>query len=157
MKRSRILWLLVVYFVWAASKSAGSVVNYTQASDYALTSSIGIGWAFFVILVPIGLLELATAAALFLRRAVALTLGYIALLSEGIFTITSAALGLANFDVVQEIYRARQIARGAAVDSSEVTGMLTPGLLLGTTAAILGLYLVLYYQLRRVRPELKTV
>jgi hypothetical protein len=154
MKRSRMLWVLIVFFTWAALKSAGSLVWHEPVSDYALLSSLGIGWLFFAFYVPNFLLEAATAFFLFKQKSTAYTSGVataaLACLSGTVVTIFSAK----NIDAVKSIYIASREARGMSVNQESMGIMFTPTGLFVMLFAYFLFYALIVYCLNRIKKEL---
>lgn len=155
MKRSKMLWVVTLFFVWAALKTAGSVYGAQYVSDYALLSTIGFGYLFYVINVPLMLGEAAAAYLLLKRRAGSFVVAGTVIAVEVINGIFMGAIAMRHLDEAKVVYIKSREARGLTVRQENIDSIVSvQGIALAVLACV-AFYILLYYFLRKVRPELK--
>ena len=155
MKRSKTLWLLLLFFTWAALKSAGSLYGAESVTDYGLLKSIGLGVLFYIINVPLMVGEGLTAFLLFAKRTHAYVVGCVVIIAECVNGLFTSAIAALNPDTAKSLYVASRTARGMTErPDSQLDFMLSPmGIALMALAYLAWWAIVLYY-IRRTRPEL---
>jgi hypothetical protein len=143
--------VLVVVFSVAALKSAASLYD---GEDYAWMSSIGIGIVSYLISIPVLIGEGATAYLLFKQKAAGYAVGSYVILAEaldGLFGVGTLAL---NPEKAKAAYVAHRAARGLATSQDAAQSITSVQTLALMAAGYLGVWAVVYYYLRRVKPEL---
>ena len=113
MKRSRTLWVLVVFFVWATLKNAGSIYGAESVTDYALLSSLGLGVLFYAISIPLLLGEAATAFSLFKQKASAYVVGTTGSLGA-FYSLAEIAQGRLRFGALRRLPALIMLGAGLA-------------------------------------------
>jgi hypothetical protein len=154
MKRSKILWVLIVFFSWAALKSAGTIYNAQSVSDYAILSSIGAGFLFYAINAPLMLGEAAAAYLLFKRQASAFFITGAVISAEVINGIFVSAISMLHLDDAKAFYITSREARGLTAKQENIDFIISYQ---GIAIAVLvyaAFYAILYFLLRKARPEL---
>lgn len=155
MKRSKTLWVLLLFFAWAALKSAGSLYGADSVTDYALLKTVGLGAVFYVVSIPLMLGEGLTALLLFAKRSQAYVVGCVVIIAEcvnGLFTSAVAAL---NPDTAKSLYVASRAARGMSErPDSQLDFMRSPMGIALMAVAYLAWWAIVFYYLRRTKPEL---
>lgn len=155
MKRSKTLWVVTIFFAWAALKTAGSVYGAQYVSDYALLSAIGFGYLFFVINVPLMLGEAAAAYLLLKRRAGSFVVAGTVIAVEVINDMFMGAIAMLHLDEAKAFYIKSREARGLTVMQENIDSIVSvQGIALAVLACV-AFYILLYYFLHKVRPELK--
>lgn len=150
-KKSRTLWVLIVIFAIAALKTAGSIY---EGEDYAWLASLGIGALSYVINVPLLIGEAATAYLLFKQRAVGYLVGSYLILAEALSGLFGVATFALNPEKARAAYIAHRAANGLTTSQDTVQFMTsTQGLTVMALVAV-GLWALVYYYLRRIKPEL---
>jgi hypothetical protein len=154
-KRSKTLWFLSLFFAWAALKSAGCLYRVDSVTDYGLLNSIGMGVLFYVITVPLMIGEGFAAFLLFTRRARAYVIGCITITAECLSAMFTSAIAALNPDTAKSLYEASRAARGLPERSqSELDFMLSPEGIAVMALVYLAWWALVFYFLRRTKPEL---
>jgi hypothetical protein len=155
MKRSKTLWFLSLLFAWTALKSTGYLYDVTSVTDYGLLNSIGLGFLFYVITVPIMIGEGLTAFLLFTRRAQAYVVGCITIIAQCVNAMFISAIVTLNPDTAKSFYVASRATRGMSKRAqSEIDFNFSPmGIAVILVVCLVWLALVFYF-LRRTKPEL---
>lgn len=154
MKRSRTLWVLIVFFTWSTLKSAGNIYGHEAVSDYALLSSIGIGWLFYVFYIPALFLEAATAFLLFKQKSIAFISGMATIALECISGTVVTFISAINIDFTKSIYIASREARGMTINEQSLGFMFTPTGLFVMLLVYFVFYALIIYYLYKVKNEL---
>lgn len=156
MKRSMTVWLLALFFAWAAVKSARSLAGAESVTDYALLNSVGIGVVFYVITALLLIGEGLTAFLLLAKRASAYRVGRFLIVGECVNGLVISGIAALHPDVARSMYAASRTARGIPGGSDSLLDFLFSPLGTGAVAVVyMTGWAVLYYLLRRVRPELE--
>ena len=155
MKRSRTLWVLVVFFAWATLKSAGAIYWAESATDYALLSSLGLGVVFYGTSVPLLLGEAATAFLLFKQKARAYVVGFVVVVAESVNGVLTSAIAALHSDTAKALYVASREARGMTVRQESELGFMFSPMGIGLMAlAYVAFWALVFYYIRRVKAEL---
>ena len=155
MKRSKTLWLLFLFFAWAALRSAGALYGAEPVTDYGLLKSIGLGVLFYAITVLLMMGEGITAFLLFAGRAQAYAAGCITIIAECINTLFTSAIAASDPDTAKSLYAASRAARGMPERSRSGRDLiLSPAGIAVMAAVCLAWWGMVFFFLRRTRPEL---
>lgn len=154
MNKSKTLWVMIAFFTWSALKSAGSLYGAQSVTDYALLSSIGLGFLFYLFNVPLMLGEAALAYLLFKQRASAFIVGTCLIAAEILNGIFVSLVAFLNPEKAKVFYIASREARGLTVRQESIDAMVSLQGIGLTVLAFVALYAIIYFYLRRVRPEL---
>lgn len=155
MKRSKTLWVLLLFFAWAALKSASSLYGADSVTDYGLLKSVGLGALFYVINVPLMVGEGLTAFLLFVKRAQAYIVGYVVIIVECMNGIFVSAIAALNPDTAKSLYVASRAARAmSGRPDSQLNFMLSPMGVALMAAAYIAWWAIVFYYLRKTKLEL---
>lgn len=154
MKRSKTLWVVTIFFAWAALKSAGSIYGAPGVVDYAILSAVGLGALFYVINVPLMLGEAAAAWLLLERKAGALLVSAVVISLEIVNGIFVGAIAVLHPDDAKAFYAASRAARGLVVKQENIDSIVSVHGMTLALAAYVAFYALVFYFVRRVRPEL---
>lgn len=112
MKKSKTLWILIIFFTWAFLKSAGAIYSAESVTDYALLASIGVSWLFYLLNIPIMLAEACTAYLLFKQKTKAFVVGKWLIVTECLNATIVSVVSMLNIEVTKAFYSASREARG---------------------------------------------
>jgi hypothetical protein len=156
MSKSKTLVALIVFFAWAALKSAGAIYDTRTVADYGILSAVGLGYLFYVINIPLMLGEAAAAYLLFARKAHAYLVAGVVVTVEAINGIAMSAISIVHLDAAKAFYIASREARGLAVKQGDVDFLISFHGVAVMALVYVAFYVLVYYYLRKVRPELAT-
>lgn len=154
LKRSKKEWFLIVFFVWAVIKSAGSLYGYEDVSDYTIFSSLKAPWAFFIINGLIALLELSTAIFLISRKSFSYISGVALSAVACINGVVVTTLAIKNIELVKSLYVASREARGMTVNAGQIDTMFSQQGLMAMLFAYIVFYVIIVVVLGKVRKEI---
>ena len=153
MKKSKTLWVLVIFFTWSFLKSAGAVYSAQSVTDYALLASIGVGWAFYVFNIPLMIAEALTAYLLLKQKTKAFVVAKWLMVAECVNGTVVSIISMLNIETTKAFYTASREARGmsARQDMDFLFTIQGVGVML---LVYIAFYALLYYYLCKVKPEL---
>ena len=154
LKKSKTMWFLIVFFIWATLKSAGSLYSYESVSDYALLSSIGFVWLFFILNIAIMVLEASTAFLLITKKPAVLMVGGILAILACLNGVLITAISVLNLEIVKSIYIASREARGMTINQDAMGFMFTSQGLIVMCLAYITFYTLICYLLYKVKNEM---
>lgn len=154
MKKSKTYLALCIFFIWAALKSLGSMLGAADTADYVLLDHLGLGYLFFLLTAPLMVAEAAVAWLLVNQRPQACIAGSLVVLAEVLVAGVLFVISYFHLDELKAVGIALREARGRTTDPELVNAMLTPGFLVGMAAVYLVFYALVWFGLRRVRPEI---
>jgi hypothetical protein len=153
MKKSKILWILIIFFAWAFLKSAGVIYSAESVTDYALLKSIGVSWLFYMLNIPIMLAEACTAYLLFKQKIKAVVVGKWLIVAECVSATIVSIVSMLNIEVTKAFYSASREARGMSErhDMDFLFSVQGIGVML---LVYIAFYVLVYRYLGKVKPEL---
>jgi hypothetical protein len=147
----KLIILLMVWFFWATGKDLDALVRHSVLTDYYIFSAAGIPWLFFVMAIPVFLLNTATIYFLFRPQRAGLWVLLNALVAGAVQNIVTISFALPNLANVREAYaRAREL-RGLPVREEALNMIFTPDAMAATVIVMLSLYALLAFIAYRKR------
>jgi hypothetical protein len=155
MKKSKKTWILIIFFVWATLKSAGSIYGYETVSDYGVLSAIGLFWLYFLLNIPVMLLEATTAFLLISRNTYAFISGVSLCVLASINGIIVTTISVFNLETVKSFYIASREARGMTAREDAMGFLFTSQGLIVMCLVYIIFYILIAYGLFKVKNEMK--
>lgn len=111
MKKSKSLWLLIVFFTWLFWKSIGTIGSVQTNTDYTLLASLGIGWGFYLLNIPLMVAEAMAAYLLFKQKTQAFVVAKWLMVAECVYRTVISMVSLKADDFYKV---GREISEGFA-------------------------------------------
>lgn len=126
-----------------------------SVTDYGLLKSVDLGALFYIINVPLMVGEGLTAFLLFAKRAHAFVVGCVVIIAECVNGMFTSAIAAQNPDTAKFLYVASRAARGMTErPESQLDFMLSPMGIALIALAYLAWWAIVFYYIRRIKPEL---
>ncbi|MDH3997529.1 MAG: hypothetical protein OET90_01705 [Desulfuromonadales bacterium] len=150
MKKSKLIVLLIIWFLWSAGKSLDVFVRYSISTDYYIFNSNGLAPLFFIFVLSAFLLDSSAVYFLFNPRRQGFYFALAALATGAIETITAVILAIPNLAGVREAYAIGRELRGLSVREKAMDIIFTPEAMYSSLGVSLMLYaLIAFFVVRK--------
>ena len=145
MPKTKGVVFLIVWFIWASGKDLEALARFSVSTDFYIYSSVGLGYLFFMVAVPVFLANTAAVYYLFRPQPIGVPVIFNALVAGAIQNILSFSLAISNLEAVREAYATGREARGLPVREGAMDLLFTPNALTISMAIMLGFYMLVAY------------
>jgi len=151
---SKSVVFLIIWFMWATGKQLDSIVRFPTTSDYYIFTSIDMPWLYFVLAVPVLVLNVGALYSLFRPNALGIRLIYNAILFGVIQALVSVSVAMQDLDGARDAYISGREVRGFPVRAETADQVFSQNGMMMAVGIISLLYLIVAYYAHRNREYL---
>ena len=155
MHKSKSVVFLIIWFTWATGKQLDSIVRFPITSDYYVFTSIDMPWLYFVLAVPVLILNIGALYSLFRPNTLGIRLIYNAILFGVIQTLVSVSVAMKDLDGVRNAYISGREVRGFPVRTETADQVFSQNGMMMARGIVLLLYMIVAYYVHRNREYLR--
>ncbi len=152
MRKSKVVILLIVWFLWATGKDLDALVRYSITSDFYILSSNNLSWLYFAMGLVVFLLNTASVFYLFRPQPVGPSVLFITLAVSFSQNILTLILALKELPAVREAYARGRELRGLPVREEALDMIFTQQGMLVSFSVMLALYVLVAFAVYRSKP-----
>lgn len=151
MRKTKLVILLLVWFIWATGKDLDALVRFSISTDYYIFAGVGLTPLFFVMALIVFLLNTAAVFLLFRPTPIGLPVLFNALAAAATQNVVTISFALSNLPAVREAYVRGRELRGLPVREEALSMIFTEQSMLVATGSMLCLYGLIAFVVYRSR------
>ncbi|NRB40013.1 MAG: hypothetical protein HRU20_16350 [Pseudomonadales bacterium] len=149
MKKGKIIWALIIWFLWAAGKDLELLYRHQTTSDYFAYSNSGITPIFFILAVIVLLLNLGALFFLIKPKLIGIKIAFSALIAAAIYNLVTFGLGLSDIEGMKQAYIVSRESRGLIVREEALSMIFSPTSFMVTMAISLAFYILVAFLINK--------
>lgn len=149
MKKGKIIWALIIWFLWAVGKDLELLYRHQTTSDYFAFSNSGVTPIFFILATVVLLLNLGTLFFLIRPKLIGLNVAFSALIAAAIYNLVAFGLGLSDIEGMKQAYIVSRESRGLTVREEALSMMFSPTSFMVAVAISLAFYILVAFLLNK--------
>ena len=145
MKKGKIIWVLIIWFMWAVGMDIELLYRHQSTNDYFAYSSAGLTPLFFIFAVSVLMLNLSSLFFLIKPKLIGIKVAYSALIAAAIYNLLACGLGLLNIEGMKQAYRVSKESMGLPVQEEALPMLFSPTAFAGMLGASLLVYILIAF------------
>jgi len=147
MKKGKVIWVLIIWFLWAVGMDIELLYRHQSTSDYFAYSSAGLIPLFYILAVAVLFLNLGSLFFLIKPKLIGIKVAYSALIAAAIYNLLAFGLGLLNIEGMKQAYRVNKESMGLLVQEEAIAKLFTPTVFVVMLVASLLVYILVAFLL----------